>query len=61
MKKPKKAVDWANTPQSLRKRKKVQLTLSDEARSELLRRAAEHADGTQSAVVEDLLLPPRKE
>lgn len=53
-KKKRKEVDWSNTPQKLRKRKKVQVSLSDEARAKLARLGAEHSRG-QSGVVEDLI------
>jgi hypothetical protein len=48
--------DWSRVRAADRKRKVVQVTLSDEARLRLAELAQEHPDGTQSAVVEDLVL-----
>ena len=53
-KRPKPRVDWSSAPQSARKRKKVQVTLSDEARARLAKLGAKHPHG-QSGVIEDLL------
>lgn len=44
---------WESTPQDLRKRKKVQITLSDEARAKLDRLAG---PGMRSETIERLIL-----
>lgn len=51
--------EWAHVRQAQRRRKGVYVTLSDEARERLAERAKEHPAGTQSAVVEDLILAAR--
>lgn len=47
---------WRSAPQDMRKRKKVQITLSDDARAKLIKMAEKHRLRTQSAVIEDLIL-----
>jgi hypothetical protein len=49
---------WHSTPQAARRRKQVGLTLSDEARAKLARLATH---GTQSAIVEGLIMSAREE
>lgn len=49
-------IDWSSTPQAARKRKKVQITLSDEAREKLAELAREKGQGMQSWIVEQLIL-----
>ncbi len=51
-----KTSKWFAISQGVRVRKKVQITLSDEARVKLKRLKDAHELGTQSAVVEDLIL-----
>lgn len=48
-----KGSKWWNTPQGLRKRKHLKLTLSDEARAKLDRLAIRY--GSRSAAVEKLI------
>ena len=51
---------WSNTSQADRKRKKVQVSLSDEARTRLRELAEAHPERTQSAVVEGLVLRAKR-
>lgn len=53
-----KTSPWESTPQGKRKRKKVQITLSDEARAKLDRLAK--APGMRSAVVEGLIMEAKE-
>ncbi len=55
-KKRKMEINWESTPQAARRRKKVQFTLSDEAREKLERMAAKRGPGMQSAIVEKLIM-----
>lgn len=48
-----KSSPWRNTPRDARKRKKLEISLSDEAREKLDRLAA---GGHRSAVIERLIL-----
>jgi hypothetical protein len=50
------ARDWSRVRAQDRRRKVVQVTLSDEARARLRALTAEHPARTASAVVEDLIL-----
>ena len=52
--------DWSRVRAADRKRKVVQVTLSDEARVRLEELAREHPARTKSAVVEDLILGPTR-
>jgi predicted transcriptional regulator len=47
--------NWYSTPAAKRKRRGVQVMLSDDARKKLRELAAEHPDRTSSAVVEDAI------
>jgi len=53
---PAKKINWSSPPQSARKRKKVQFTLSDAARARLEELAADRGPGQQSRIVEELIL-----
>jgi predicted transcriptional regulator len=51
---------WYSTPRAKRLRKKLEITLSSEARAKLDRLAEAHKDRTLSAVVEDLILDAKE-
>lgn len=56
----KKAAGWFSTPRQSRKRKKVELSLSDDAHEKLERLAATHPKGTKSAAIEDLIMKAKE-
>jgi DNA-binding TFAR19-related protein (PDSD5 family) len=51
---------WYSLARADRKRKKLEVTLSPEAREKLERMKARHPDRTLSAVVEDLILAAKE-
>ena len=55
-----KASPWYNTPRAKRRRRTLEITLSDEARAKLDRLARDEYEGNRSAAVEALVEAWRK-